>query len=68
MVIDLLENLNLDSFLVGSNFMSCDIKGFKWFATSDELSAYLIERSIKNKTILLKGSRMAAMEKLSNVL
>lgn len=68
LLIDQIKTLNLEAYLVGINFKSCDVKGLKWFANSDELSAFISENPVKNKTILLKGSRMAAMEKLEKVL
>ncbi len=67
-VIDLLCTLNIEAYLVGSNFQTCDMHGYKHFNSSDGLYTSLQEKPLTDRIILLKGSRMAAMEKLEKVL
>jgi UDP-N-acetylmuramoyl-tripeptide--D-alanyl-D-alanine ligase len=67
-LIDLLVDLGLEAMLAGEHFAACDLKGYRWFENSDLLAAHLATQNISGYSILLKGSRMAAMEKLEKVL
>ncbi len=63
-IIDLLQQLNLDSMLVGKQFAACDLKGFSCFETVQELKVNLKKNPLTNRQILVKGSRSMTMEKV----
>ncbi|PCJ80675.1 MAG: UDP-N-acetylmuramoyl-tripeptide--D-alanyl-D-alanine ligase [Bacteroidetes bacterium] len=66
MVVNLCKSLHLDSIFVGEEFMSVEDEEIKmrFYSTIDELMDNLREETLKNKSILLKGSRGMAMEQL----
>ena len=67
-LVDRLSAMNLDKvYLVGEEFRRTGTS-FPCFATSADLAAYLGEHPLKGYTILLKGSRSTAMEKILPVL
>lgn len=55
-------------FLIGKDFDSIQQNAFKTFYKTDEFTAYLKSHRLKNKTILIKGSRGMALEKVVNYL
>ena len=59
----------IDAMLVGEEF-SRAAEGFPFlcFATSEELAVYLRDNPIQDTTVLVKGSRGTAMEKVFDVL
>jgi len=65
-IVDLCKSLHLDSIFVGEEFKSVenDEIRMRFYSTIDEVMDYLREETLKNKTILLKGSRGMAMERL----
>ncbi len=67
-LLDLLKSLSLNAILVGANYGSCNRHGFEWYENAKELLDKLSAEPIKNATILLKGSRMVALEKLVEAL
>ena len=67
-ILKLLTDSNIDKiFLVGHEFekalKSVSDARISWFASSDELVAYLAENKIDGYTILIKGSHSMHMEK-----
>ncbi|WP_299159404.1 UDP-N-acetylmuramoyl-tripeptide--D-alanyl-D-alanine ligase [uncultured Tenacibaculum sp.] len=63
-VVDFVSSANFDSvFFVGSNF-SETISNHLKFKTLAALEKYLLNEPIKNSTILIKGSRGVALEKI----
>ena len=67
-LVDRLSAMNLEKvYLVGEEFRRTGTS-FPCFATSADLAAYLGEHPLKGYTILLKGSRSTAMEKILPVL
>ena len=61
---ELAQSLNLDEIItVGSIFKQVN-PSEKSFKNTDELIEYLKQNPIKNKNILLKGSRGIALEKV----
>lgn len=67
-LIGLLRSLNLNALLVGNLFATCDTSGFQHFNATDDLLVHLKNQPIKNATVLLKGSRMVALEKAVDLL
>lgn len=63
-VVDFVSSANFDSvFFVGSNFSKTTSNHLK-FKTLEALEKYLLNKPIKNSTILIKGSRGVALEKI----
>ena len=68
-IIDLLHKMEIESvYLVGKNFSSINISDsrFKKFNDTEQLIRGLDLTKIKNKNILIKGSRSIGLEKLIN--
>ena len=61
-IIDLVKNLNLTTFFIGKEFVN--LKQSNSFLTVEHFNQYIEKNSIKNSTILLKGSRSVALEKV----
>ena len=61
-IIHLLEELHLDSILVGSQFGLVGQQSFICFEDAKQTLSYLQENPIKGKTILIKGSRGIQLE------
>ena len=56
----------ISTFFVGSYFdrAKIDVENIKYFTALDDLTLYLKTSPINNKTVLIKGSRGMALEKL----
>jgi UDP-N-acetylmuramoyl-tripeptide--D-alanyl-D-alanine ligase len=67
-VIALVRALGLKTVLVGAHYGPCEKTGLLWFEKTEELLEWLKRRPIKDTTILLKGSRMVALEKAKDYL
>jgi len=67
-LIDKMDSLRLKAILVGKNFSECDKKGFRYFETPEDFLDRLKADPIENHLILLKGSRLVAMEKAESLL
>ena len=61
-IIRLLEELHLDSILVGSQFGLVEQQSFIRFEDAKQTLSYLQENPVKGKTILIKGSRGIQLE------
>ena len=64
-ILNLVETLNLEALLIGKEFSKVCKKAFK---DRTEFELFLKSNPIKNKTILLKGSRGISLEKLTKYL
>ena len=64
-IIDLAEELKLECIFIGKEFAQVHKQAY---TSTDEFAKVLKSNSIKNKTILLKGSRGIALEKLVDLL
>ena len=64
-ILDLIDTLNLEIILIGKEFSKISNKAFK---DRNAFEIFLKSNPIKNKTILLKGSRGISLEKLTNYL
>jgi len=64
-VINLCKKLNLESITIGREFIKANENAFK---SRCEFELFLKSNPIKNKTILLKGSRGISLEKLTKYL
>nr|MBC8267114.1 UDP-N-acetylmuramoyl-tripeptide--D-alanyl-D-alanine ligase [Flavobacteriales bacterium] len=64
-ILDLIDTLNLEIILIGKEFSKISNKAFK---DRNAFEIFLKSNPIKNKTILLKGSRGIGLEKLQNLL
>jgi UDP-N-acetylmuramoyl-tripeptide--D-alanyl-D-alanine ligase len=60
-IVTLTKKLQLDSIFIGTEFLKVTENAFR---NTDEFSKILKGNTVKNKTILLKGSRGIALEKL----
>lgn len=61
-IINLCNNLELEYILIGEEFLKVDKTAF---TDTNEVSKHLKDNPLKNKTILLKGSRKIALEELT---
>lgn len=61
-IVDITNNHNVQSLFVGGHFHKTNAQ-FK-FKTFDELTTYIKEADIKEKTLLIKGSRGMSLERL----
>ena len=61
-IIELVKKLNLTTFFIGKEFVN--LKQSNSFLTVEHFSQHIEKNSIKNSTILLKGSRSVALEKV----
>ena len=64
-IIDLVNELKLECIFIGKEFSKVKENAY---TNTDEFSKYLEKNSINNNTILLKGSRGIALEKLVDLL
>ena len=64
-IIKLTKDLSLNCFFIGREFADISKNGFK---NKKEFKSFLIKNPIKNKTILIKGSRGIGLEELLNSL
>ena len=64
-ILDLIDTLNLEIILIGKEFSKISKEAFK---DRNAFEIFLKSNPIKNKTILLKGSRGISLEKLTNYL
>ena len=64
-ILDLIDTLNLEIILIGKEFSKISNKAFK---DRNAFEIFLKSNPIKNKTILLKGSRGIGLEKLQAML
>src|SRR5690606_17232014 len=70
-VISLLQNnLNVEVFFIGNDFYSnqIDSKNIQFFQTFEQFKNYFSTLKINNKTILIKGSRGMALERILDVI
>lgn len=68
-IIELINNLNIDeAFVVGSNFHQTESKKVKKFESFMDLKDFLNNKTIQNSTLLIKGSRGMAMERILDLL
>lgn len=69
-IADILNNINLKQVIfVGKEYEDFATKDNNlWFLTSNEAKEYLKKENIKDSLILIKGSRLAQMENLIDVL
>lgn len=64
-IINLVSELNLNAFFIGEEFLEVNNNSFK---DREDFETFLKSNPIKNKTILLKGSRGIGLEKLVELL
>lgn len=67
-LIDLVNSLEIKAVFVGKGYENCELIGHLYFATTDELIDHLRIKSVAHKLILVKGSRMVAMERILELL
>jgi UDP-N-acetylmuramoyl-tripeptide--D-alanyl-D-alanine ligase len=70
-IVDYLFNVDntIEIYFIGNDFYKNKIEkdNFKFFKTFDNLSVFLINIKIENKTILIKGSRGMALERTLDI-
>ncbi len=67
-IITLLEKYNFNNcYLVGKEFFKTNTS-FKKFKEFDDLKTFMIEKSINNGSILIKGSRGMALERVLDII
>ena len=64
-ILDLIDTLNIETILVGKEFSKISNKAFE---NRNKFELFLKSNPIKNKIILLKGSRIISLEKLTKYL
>jgi UDP-N-acetylmuramoyl-tripeptide--D-alanyl-D-alanine ligase len=71
-IVDYLFNVDntIEIYFIGNDFYKNKIEkdNFKFFKTFDNLSVFLINIKIENKTILIKGSRGMALERTLDII
>lgn len=67
-IIDLVEKLNLETYFVGKCFYENKNEKSLFFESFEALENHLKNNSITNKTILIKGSRGMALERILNLI
>jgi len=68
-IIDRLDHLNFDEvFLVGNEFSKIFPKTYSTFPDTEQIIAYLKQNPVKNSSVLIKGSRGMALEKIAPLL
>ena len=67
-LINLVDSLKLKAIFVGKGYENCDLNGHRYFPTTEELMSHLRIKSVSHKLILVKGSRMVAMERILELL
>lgn len=69
-IISLVEDLNLECFFIGKFFFEHinSSSKLKFFENFENLESYLKENKQSNKTILIKGSRGMALERILNII
>jgi len=69
-VLDLESQTDIEVFFVGNNFFSVKNtrKNRTFFESFDQLKTYFSDKKTANKTILIKGSRAMALERIIEVL
>lgn len=65
-IIDLAQKLNLKTFFIGKHFFKNKNEKSLFFESYESLSEYITTNPIVEKTILIKGSRGMALEKILN--
>lgn len=65
-IIDLAQKLNLKTFFIGKHFIKNKNEKSLFFESYESLSEYITTNPIVEKTILIKGSRGMALEKILN--
>jgi UDP-N-acetylmuramoyl-tripeptide--D-alanyl-D-alanine ligase len=66
LIVKMLENeSNLDCYFIGKDFYSIkvDYSHFKFYKSFDDLAEFIKNTPIRNKSILIKGSRGMALER-----
>lgn len=63
-IIDKASALKIEAAFVGEGYKNCALRGNPYFETSEALVAYLKKNQPSGMLILVKGSRMVAMEKV----
>lgn len=63
-VINRVNALELEAIFVGRGYKNCDLNGHSYFDSTDELIRYLEDKPISNRLILVKGSRLVALENI----
>lgn len=59
---DLLQQLGLQQVILSGDEYKTTRHPYRWFATSQEVKAFLLQHPIQDATILIKGSRGSKME------
>ncbi len=67
-LVEQVRTLGLEAFFVGPLFGAADTSGFRRFDQTSDLLAHLQNNPLRNRTVLLKGSRLVALEKAVEVL
>lgn len=69
LIVDRLKHINIDVILIGPIYAFCELgEGIKSFSNTNDAFSYLEKNPLKNKTILIKGSRGLKLESLTEVL
>ena len=64
-IVDLIDGMNLDRvFLIGSNFSKTDTKKASKYESFSDFIKIINFNDFKNSTILIKGSRGMALERI----
>ena len=70
-IVDLIEKIKLNEvYLVGANFYKArsTLKNIRILRSFEDLEQHLLNNKIKNSSILIKGSRGMAMERILGLL
>ena len=67
-IIDLVQKLNLEAVFIGEHFYGNKNEKSLFFENFESLTNHLNENKISDKTILIKGSRGMALERILNLI
>src|SRR5690606_20339344 len=67
-IVELVQNLNLEAIFIGKHFFENSNENSMFFENFEDLSSCFNSSKIKDKTILIKGSRGMALERILNLL
>lgn len=67
-IIELIQKLNLETVFIGKHFFENSNETSLFFENFETLSDYISTNQIHDKTILIKGSRGMALERIMNLL
>lgn len=67
-IIELVQNLNLKTYFIGNHFFENKNENSVFFDNYESLATYINSNPMNHETILIKGSRGMALERILNII